>query len=376
MRVNNVVKRFGSGSEQRARAIREIGLELSKRRTEVLSDLRSGIAQTEVGADEFERGYRDAVLDVLAAYEAAISQDGDLDESLQAIETRAHWPETLAALAPGLKRPADIVSELGLDAAVVSRALAALSELQLVELLPVAEGQDKRSRFYRLTLKGERLAERMERPKAIALQPLVRAAAMFFAELATRRRVIRSELEADVRHVVERPPGEVRNVVESLISVAKDFSLVHENEDGNLLIASEMTAQNRLAQELESYLRDRKPSPAVAKLRESVPTNCEVLVRCAKLRDSWNQVLVEKFGEYPDARTIDATDVSAEGFVPTPRTEFALVYDNVTLFKTDLNMENPAMRELQQRAAIRLCIGSTHAQVPDGWTLMPVAESY
>lgn len=376
MRVSNVLNRFRQGGAERERAIREIGLELPKRRTETVSELRAGIARLDREPDDFSRGYRQAVLDMLAAYEAAISRDGDVDEILQTLYTRANWEETLSVLASGVKRPADIINELGVDAAVVSRALAALVDLQLVEVLPPGEGQDRRSKFYRLTLKGDQLAERLERPEPMAVEPLVRAAATFFAELATRRRVIRSELEADVRRVVKSRVHQVRRVVDSLISVAKEFSLVHENKEENLLLASEMTAQNRLAQELENHITKKEPSPTLDGLRKSVPKNCEVLVRCAKLRDTWNQVLVEGFDEYPSARTIDPQDVSATDLVPDPQRAFALIYDNATLFMTDINTENAAMRDLQERATVRVCLGSEYAQMPAGWHLMKITESY
>ena len=373
MRVSNVLNRFRTGGDDRSRAIREIGLELPKRRAETLAELRSGIAQLDNERDEFGRGYRQAVLDLLAAYEAAISRDGDLEEILHTIHTRSNWEETLAALVHGPKRPGDIANELGVDAAVVSRALTTLTDLGLVEVLPAADGQDKRSKFYRVTVKGQQLAERLDRPEPMPVEPLVRAAATFFAELATRRRVIRSELEADVRRVVKSRLGQVRRVVGSLISVAKDFSLVHE--DGNLLIAAEMTAQNRLAQELEAYITKDVASPTLNALRSKVPTDCEVLVRCAKLRDTWNQVLVEKFGEYPDARTIDPNDVT-NALVPSPKGSFALIYDNATLFKSDLHAGNLALKELQERATVRLCLGSEYADMPSDWTLMSLTEQY
>jgi DNA-binding MarR family transcriptional regulator len=376
VRVSNVLDRFRQGGGNRQRAIREIGLELPKRRTETVSELRAGIAQLEGDAGEFDRGYREAVLDLLAAYEAAIARDGDLDEILQTLHTRANWEETLTVLATGTKRPADIVNELGVDAAVVSRVLTALSELELVEVLPMAEGQDRRSKFFRLTLKGEQLVQRLERPEPMTVEPLVRAAATFFAELATRRRVIRSELETDVRRVLKGRVHQVRRVVAALVSVAKEFSLVHENHEENLLIAAEMTAQNRLAQELENHIVGGTSSPTVADLIERVPKNCEVLVRCAKLRDTWNQVLVEKFVEYPAARTIDPQDISAEKLIPNPSGKFALIYDNATLFMTDVKTENAAMLDLQQRATVRVCLGSAYARVPEGWQLMQVTESY
>jgi DNA-binding MarR family transcriptional regulator len=371
VRVPSVLKRFRDGGEHRARAVRELGLEMPKHRPDVLSEIRSGLAQLEREPNEFDHGYRTAILDLLAAYEAAAGRDAGLEDLLQAIPTRPNWEEILGALASGVKRPGEITSELGLDAAVVSRALTALSELQVVEALPATDGQDRRSRFYRLTLKGEQLVARLGRLEPMAIEPVVRASAMFFAELATRRRVIRDDLEASVRRFVKSRNGQVRRVAASLISIAKEFSLIHEKD--NLLLASEMTAQNRLAQELENYIVRNSPSRTLDALRECVPTHCEVLVRCAKLRDSWNQVLVEHFRDYASARTIDPNDIATSD-LPNPKREFALVYDNVTLFKTDA--DNGALKDLQERARFKLCLSSPFAEVPAGWQLMAVEEMY
>lgn len=201
--------------------------------------------------------------------------------------------------------------------------------------------------------------------------PLVRVAARFFADLATRRRTSRPELEAQVRSITRAPAAQVQAIVTALVDATARLSLVSER--GDALNAYEMTAQNRLGQELERVIAGAPSSETLDALRGRIPRDYAVLVRCARLKDLWNIVLTTQFAEYADARTIEPHDIQTSA-IPRPAHKLALVYDNLTLLRKDLEDDDAELAALREQAQVCICLGSQHAAaLPARWSAVPVA---
>ncbi len=78
MNLQTTIRRLSekSDGEELRRAARDVGHELPRKRIQLLSQFRTSLDGVDLtGVDDFVVGYRSALADVVAAYEAAVAAE-------------------------------------------------------------------------------------------------------------------------------------------------------------------------------------------------------------------------------------------------------------------------------------------------------------
>lgn len=348
-----------------AHAARDIGHELPRKRLANLANLRAGLAAIEKrssSSDAFSSGYRTALLEVMAAFDAAASSQLRTDELLSTVRSRKWWPEILVTLSSGATQPSSLAASLGADASAVSRALAELRGLDLVEYIETTEGADARSRPHRLTLEGESIAGRLDAGTLVektAIEPVLRTAISMFTQLAIEDRMSLPQTEPMMR----RAAGSVSGFVSSVLDkVLREFELSQRS-----------WAQEVFLEKLEGWATHRQVPPELKGLFNRVTTKGNaVYVRCARTQQPlWDQLLGLE-GLFPvGSRTISPADIDA-GDVPKPQAStVSLFYDCLPILKSDLETQ-PEMQSLVEAAKSRFCVGPPGTTLPQGFELLQI----
>ncbi len=155
MRVEETIDRLRSNPGDRKellRAARDFGREFLAPEVSRVEGFRTGLAALErFGGDEWERGFRAALIELALAFEHVTYAQADLAFVKDLARTRKHWKEILAALREPA-RPSDLSAKLGLDPSATGRIL---HEMRVAELVLVrAPRRDQKSKFHELTLLG------------------------------------------------------------------------------------------------------------------------------------------------------------------------------------------------------------------------------
>jgi hypothetical protein len=136
-----------------------------QRRRSAVRRLRERIAELQrVKSDDYARGYRECLLDILTVADADLSETETRTRAEQAIATNVPLKEALYQLVTGAKTATEIASQLkdselgeGRSEAQVGRYLAQLRALGLATPFP---GNSRRERPYQLTPLGEDIARK------------------------------------------------------------------------------------------------------------------------------------------------------------------------------------------------------------------------
>lgn len=386
------------------RAGQALGDELPRRRLDELRVLRAGLAGMNYPEGSFELGYKMALQDVMAAYEAAAQRLAD-EEDAQAIILSEGWRDVLFALKAGAKRPADIAKETGKAPAWISRALQKLRDAALVE---GSDGADGRTRPHRLTLLGERVLARLPAPVSGELRRGMQIAVRLDSTLASRGKVSVAELvnqavsflgdqqqaaptvhewleaatEAGVAvcdYPVSTKPKELDATAAYPVDPAGCSVLWRDSADAHA---------RRLTNLLYGIIRDSTSVPSwIERLRASVETGTQVFIRTkyADLANAWRLLLVTKFDRSSAAessRTITDADLlsgslrsleaGASGEVGASGP--IVIYDEPAIINTDPHA-HPIMRRLMDNATEKWCVAPDRSDVPAGFQYMPLNES-
>jgi hypothetical protein len=247
-----------------------------------------------------------------------------------------------------------------------------MRELGLAEVLEPIEGEDGRTKTHRLSLVGERVIARLH---AQALprwgEQLIELVARAFTTMASSRRLSLGDLESWTRASMAVPAPPAKQLAGHIARIAMERAFVRRIEGQEVLVATELTAQSRLAAELERMVRGGDPGTVMRGCLDKLSRNQHVYVRCEHRKDWWNMVLSGRhFADFPEARTIDSQDIQCDA-VPPPAENMAVVYADLLVLRKD-EQEAPAMRKLAAAARTRLCFGVEGAELPNGYGLVPV----
>lgn len=372
MKVDRSLQRLDTDEpESLAHAARDVGAELSRRRLETLGQFRAALASLQIdrdaGAKSFGAGYRAAILDVLAAFDAAVRPQNRLEEALAVVRGRKQFTKIVLLLKTSPALPREIARKLRLDSGSVSRALSTLRELAVIEFAVLSEGADARTRPHRLTLFGENVAARCddEISRISDFRPMVKGVVFVCTQLAMDQRMPESRLRAIVRHSL----GTSATSVSKLLGETLKESAFAQDLSG-MWVATPAASQDSLRLSLELVLKDlSSPSrvqPSWIQHIFSASTRCSALyVRCTSTAQTlWDQILVKADGRLPtQRRTISSPDLDI-GDIPQPEQGSALlVYDSSSTLRSDL--ENfPAMREFVESTQNRMCIAGKDESIP------------
>lgn len=158
--VNRIVKRLRSSEEATYRGGgRAVAAQAVEHRLEVVRVLRSAIAEFgESERNEYQRGYHEALSDVLIATEAALEPKEQEVQARHALTATPILQQVLDRIAPAPLTPSEIATSIGKSAPSAGRYFGQLRALGLVAEMPSAS--DARERPHRATALGMRLAQR------------------------------------------------------------------------------------------------------------------------------------------------------------------------------------------------------------------------
>ncbi|TSC62256.1 MAG: MarR family transcriptional regulator [Parcubacteria group bacterium Gr01-1014_48] len=165
MRVDRVFDRLNRNIDDRkelSRTARLLGEELPLRRVEVVQEFCSRLADLSRNAgDMYAAGFCAGILEVSRSFNAVVrKQEGEQD--IEKYILTEGYIDILLALYNGKYLPSDLADELHIPPATVSRHLAQLRDLHLVEGSDW-KCADGRHKPHRLTQQGRRLTEKSGR---------------------------------------------------------------------------------------------------------------------------------------------------------------------------------------------------------------------
>ena len=305
--------------------------------------------------------------DVLASFDAALS-DRLTAEDTQALAVRRRWREVLVALRDGPRMQRELVEQVGLDKAQVSRVLAELRDAQLVSELRT-EHQDARVRPHVLTPAGAVLAEKLgTQTRAFNGREtaLLKFAPALFATLM-------AEGELSAEFAVQLARGDLEAA--GIEPAAAVETLRAESERLGLLGASRVpgtppfsSSFSLVRQWIAAGLAlDGRPPGWDALQRAAPSATMAYWVRCsAENASAWEQFLIR--GEAPGlplragSRVLRARDL-LDALVDPPEVPFALIYEGVALWKQD-RLHAPALRALEKKARARVWLEAEGQPLP------------
>jgi DNA-binding MarR family transcriptional regulator len=334
MNIRRTLERIrgaATDGEELRRAARDLGHELTRNRVEVLREFRAELARLpEKGTAEFVLGYRNALRDVVAAFEAAVQPAQEEERALSFARATENARSILEQLADGPARPSELASRLGLDPSVVSRSLGRLRAASLAESLPASESMDGRSRLHMITLRGERVLGQLPRSQVTRTnEAVLQIAASFLERVLTEGRVrppISARYGEGERSLDPAPfahwLGETCVRRGLLSRVAGD------------VYASPTRSTDALWASMEVALKRGGAPDFLAELANAVPTKETLLVRSGN-PDLWRIFLRAGWKAFPQQDTLEWQDLAAGDPVPE-RKPIVIFYDSVALLLQDL----------------------------------------
>ncbi|WP_426754771.1 hypothetical protein [Myxococcus sp. Y35] len=323
--------------EELRRLSRDVGRELPRGRLEILRELRSGLASSSSEVtDPFARGYRAALDDLIAAYDAAIMPAQEARVAADIVKLRPTLQKALSIFHKGSQRLTDVARELGdADMGLVSRWLGELRNLGLIEIY-AQDAASARDKPYRLTERGRQVLERRKRSLSEESSILLRLATELFSLLAHEGRVLRSTFQELAEEELERMDFDTREVCDAIIEEAEDKGLLENVNE--VLVERFDTAADIVQGQLESALA-KEPShlpPALELLSRELPAQTTPIIVTSKGRDSWNRFVVQfqnvlsKENALSNLKVVTWADL--QGGIEFPSKErCALVFESGTL---------------------------------------------
>jgi len=160
--VEATLRRLSQDGADIRQAARDLGHEIPRNRLDVLARFRAGVAKLgTTGRADFTLGYRAALADVTAAYEAAIEPRIETERLAVIARQRKWWRETIGVLRPGPATVSEVADGIGASLPTTSRVLAAMRKAGLVEMWRYGAGFDGRAGMQALSVLGRRVDEAM-----------------------------------------------------------------------------------------------------------------------------------------------------------------------------------------------------------------------
>lgn len=152
MRLKRVLARFTVSEDcaELRQVARDLGRELPKNNIELLSEFRSEAVRLRNNNNDFVKGYQTALLDLCAAYEAAIQPEQDLKLMKEFLIKNKNHLTILKLLDNGPYHLVELISKTQINPTVAENILNELIMLRAVEQLTT-------NKIYRTTLFGEKI---------------------------------------------------------------------------------------------------------------------------------------------------------------------------------------------------------------------------
>jgi DNA-binding MarR family transcriptional regulator len=349
---------------------RDVAHELPRNRLDLLSDFRARVAALPAeGVDRFALGYRHALLDLVAGYEAAVEPEVEAEHAAR-VAGRLGLRRVLLALAEGPARPSELADRLGIDKSAVSRALKELRAADLAEM-PGAEGDDGRSRVHRLTLKGEAVARRLQPELPPELRAVVRLSLSFFVRLVAEGRVSRQFLDTNVDQLIGPTGLDGARVGELLLAECRQWGLVLDDPAG--WSRPDLASESAISQALQRAIDTAEEPSFYRRLRQGAPDGSGLIVRSGQV-NRWNVFWSVAGRSFPDFRALAGGELHPK-LIEVPERPFVLLYESVPLLNDD-RLHHPSQGELERAAIQRVCLVSSEREaVPAGYAALPVNEA-
>jgi DNA-binding MarR family transcriptional regulator len=384
-----------------AAVARDIGHGLVRPERGAVARLRRALSGVRAG-DSHGQTYLAALREVLAAFDSGIGKTDEVAAAEVAVTSRKWWRDLILALRAGAgeHRPSDLAAEAGRERSAVSRDLAELAALGLVEIAAAPPGQDARSRRYRLTLRGDEVAERVAAKAAAATA----AAPPPGEELGEHERAlveatVAAALDVALHLVTEGSiragylAGIVGRRLPQPLAAAAQGAILERvaattlgRREADLLVSRELAARASLLDSISLWLTKPEAGAlawmpqllaAVAAARAAHRADVELVVRCGAERDKWDLLFEQVHAPgLSGVRTVSWQDLMAAGpesTWPEASSPYLLVYEQLPLLKTDLSLDEPRIQALHAGAAERMCFVATGEELPSGFAPIAVA---
>lgn len=375
MRLDKVARKLAGGrpDERLLRSLSaDVGHELPRGRLEVLARFRELLARAEPSEPRsFEEGYRVALLEVVAAYEA---EAGALQEEkeVEALLRRRGWKQVLTALEQGPRTQAQLAEALEMDKGQLSRLLKDMRSARLVEVFQTPESKHS-SQPHQLSLRGQRLLERLVADRgslSAEVTEALRMAARFFAH-----RLVAGRLGSPWMSALPSP-------VKPRLAEQVERMLTQEAQKLGILAEGELPAPNVEPPEsiILERLFERKEGERIAvldDLLERAPGKVLLLRASNPLR--WQGSILRAISDeelLPNSRILQDADIWT-GLFDIPRTPYVLVYENPALRALD-RQQGGLLEELETRAQEKFCFFVPPQTVPreyEGISLEPYVSA-
>ncbi|MBI3182160.1 MAG: hypothetical protein HYZ28_08440 [Myxococcales bacterium] len=365
MDARRLLKRVESArhSKETLRSVgRDIGHELAFRNLPVIRELSAGLAlQGGEALEPWLAGYRAALVDLLAACDAELSERERETDLERLVAERQHWAAVLRELAKGPSTPSELREAIGIqDSGQMSRLLAEVRAAGLAEVRVLERG-DSRTRPHQLTLLGERIVEKLPagQPDEEQLEAY-RMASSVFARIICERHAEPAALAHAAQIALGGKSGvDPRAAAEALLKEATKAGVVLATDEGY------QQPDYAVPSIVLSLLEKRDPSELWDSLTRGLTSeDTTFLVRASNETESaWKHFIVRR--NVPRARVLDFGDMGS-GFEP-PLGRVVLVYDTRSLRAQDYSAHPESVRALEQYAVSRKCITTEPNLVPEGY---------
>lgn len=337
--ISLLEKGFANERKQRV-AGGALGRALRSGALDDLEALFEAMRQFEPPTDPARRAYVQALEDVLAGA-VRLGVDEDARERLLRAVDKPLDQRLIHVLQESPSTPTELVSSTGKEAAQVSRALARLRELELVESW--ASQADKRSRIYRLTPLGRDVASRLDPPELPSIAESTAASVVdFFHELRVTGHVYFDAFEEKAAARLSR--GAARSLVGFLSSAASRVGFV---DVGGGMARRHLV--EHLSVELDRALDAGEAPEFLRELRDSMHrvAAAQLVIRADLTRDRWVDLLGSMAAEDLPLKVVPSVDGKL-GPVQTPES-YVVLYESPLLKERDETDAN--LKELASRAA-------------------------
>ncbi|MCB9535809.1 MAG: ArsR family transcriptional regulator [Myxococcales bacterium] len=339
----------------------DLGFELPRGRYSLLASFRRDAARVSIEHD-YDRGYRDALLDLVEAYGAATADTRDRREAaarLSELDRRL-----LQLLARGPQTSTQLAETAGPHRSTVSRHLEALRQIGAT-VAHDDDTADGRCRHHRLTPFGRRVLDANPALPA-ELDEGVRLAVWFVGSLLTRGRVPHRSLRMRVAATCGRVVARADAVWETVVSRVQEAGLLRD-ADGLTWAAAETGSESPLWREINDAMAAGEPPgaafyPALTPLKARLAGDIERIYLRADQADRW-RVYVHDYWpalwgpEAPPIEPVSSTDL-AVGLSGVPQ-RYAILYETRSLFhldRTDAGEQGGPLERLVRGARQRLVI--------------------
>lgn len=282
---------------------RDVARTITGRDVGELQEFKAELAKGQGSADRFAAGYREALFDILSAFETELVEEGRTSAAASEA-VRPDLQKILTLLEKRSLRPTDLVDETNKKMPVVSRHLRELRELGLVEVW-AADAESARERPHRLTQRGHAVLARLPPlPARPRLRPQVSWLRACLASVSTAWRQGRL-LPIDVeQHLIDLDAkgGRPEEFASHFFAAARESGLF-EHEEGTALVWRSR-ATELVSRQLDSTLLcERRPS-AIDLLVKACGSTRNCLLVAPKTYGQWERARARFPDELSEMLTI------------------------------------------------------------------------